>query len=112
MTTAAFLALEARERPRSSNWRSRAAPSAWVARQPKFSTKNPGTPYGIAGPGFLFRRSGCGLCSPRLKAFPAEDRATLGRPEWHSRLLAAAGARSLGFHLGIAVILTGHGRRT
>ena len=28
----------ARSRPRSRNWRSMAAPSAWVARQPKFST--------------------------------------------------------------------------
>ena len=28
----------ARSRPRSRSWRSMAAPSAWVARQPKFAT--------------------------------------------------------------------------
>src|SRR5690242_21851921 len=30
-------------RPWAANWRSKAAPSAWVARQPKLCTKNPGT---------------------------------------------------------------------
>ena len=42
-TSVAFAGEEARVMPRSSNWRSRAAPSAWVARQPKFSTKYPDT---------------------------------------------------------------------
>jgi hypothetical protein len=37
-TTSALEAPDARSSPRSSNWRSMAAPSAWVARQPKFCT--------------------------------------------------------------------------
>ena len=37
-TTTSARSEAARARPRDSNWRSRAAPSAWVARHPKFST--------------------------------------------------------------------------
>ena len=37
-TSPACAGSSARSRPRSRNWRSMAAPSAWVARQPKFAT--------------------------------------------------------------------------
>jgi len=63
-------------------------------------------------PIFLRYPSSRGLCSPRLKALPAEDRASLRRSKWHSRLLAAARARGLRFHLGITVVLSGHRGRT
>src|SRR5512140_342795 len=48
-TTSASRAEPAGDKPWVASWRSKAAPSAWVARQPKLWTKNPGTKGIIMG---------------------------------------------------------------
>src|SRR6266851_5631394 len=45
--------VEAEVQPRSSNWRSRAAPSAWVARQPNCSMKKLGIGIEVLLSGYL-----------------------------------------------------------
>src|SRR5206468_8345827 len=85
-----------------------------VARQPKFSTKNPGTPYGtvLPNPSTNWRSSGRRLCSPRLEAFPAKHRASLCRTEGDGGLLAAPRAGGLGLNLRVAIVLSLGRRRT
>src|SRR6266702_4418980 len=112
-TMEACAGVEARGRPCSSNWRSKAAPSAWVARQPKFSTKNPGTLYGNAhhGPFSFYRglrdnKLGRRRSSSRLEALAAEDGTPLGWAERNGSLLSASRTRGLGLDLGVAVSLS------
>src|SRR5580704_3040269 len=60
----------------------------------------------LAATGPRNTRSGGRCRPPRHETFPAEDGTALRRSERYGRLLSASRAGGLGFHLGVAVVLS------